>query len=113
MKPYAKAQTIPLKGLQDRRRRLTDKDKADICELYAKGEHSLMSLARMYHVSKSLILITVNPERARKVKERMRIHWRDYAYKYGMEYRARMARNCKNHHYRLYKSGELKEEDET
>lgn len=109
MKPYAKAQTIPLKGLQDRRRRLTDKDKADICELYAKGEHSLMSLARMYHVSKSLIGITVNPERAQRVKERMRIHWRDYAYKYGMEYRARMARNCKNHKYKLFKSGELKE----
>lgn len=109
MKPYAKAQTIPLQGLQDRRRRLTDKDKSEIRELYATGEHSLMSLARLYHVSKSLIGIIVNPERARKVKERAREHWRNYAYKYGKEYRALMARNVKNHKYRLFKAGELKE----
>ena len=83
MKPYAKAQTIRLQGMQDRRRRLTDKDKDDIRKLYAEGKHSLMSLARMYHVSKSLILITVNPRRAMAVKERGREHWRDYAYKYG------------------------------
>lgn len=102
---------IPLQGLQDRRRRLTDKDKSEIRELYATGGHSLMSLARLYHVSKSLIGITVNPERARKMKERAREHWRDYAYKYGMEYRARMARNCKNHKYKLFKSGELKEDE--
>ena len=110
MKPYAKAQTIRLQGMQDRRRRLTDKDKDDIRKLYAEGKHSLMSLARMYHVSKSLILITVNPRRAMAVKERGREHWRDYAYKYGKEYRARMARNVKNHHYRLFKAGELKRE---
>lgn len=110
MKPYAKAQTIRLQGMQDRRRRLTDKDKDDIRKLYAEGKHSLMSLARMYHVSKSLVLITVNPECARRVKERGREHWRDYAYKYGKEYRARMARNVKNHHYRLLKAGELKGE---
>lgn len=110
MKPYAKAQTIRLQGMQDRRRRLTDKDKDDIRRLYAEGKHSMMSLARIYNVSKSLILITVNPERARRVKERVREHWSDYAYKYGKEYRARMARNVKNHHYRLFKAGELKQE---
>lgn len=110
MKPYAKAQTIRLQGMQDRRRRLTDKDKDDIRKLYAEGKHSLRSLARMYHVSRSLILITVNPRRAMAVKEREREHWRDYAYKYGKEYRARMARNVKNHHYRLFKAGELKRE---
>ena len=47
MKPYAKAQTIRLQGMQDRRRRLTDKDKDDIRKLYAEGKHSLMSLARI------------------------------------------------------------------
>lgn len=110
MKPYKKAQMIPLEGLKDRRRRLTDKDKEDIREMYAKGGHSLNNLARMYHVSKSLILITVNPRCAKRVKERIRAHWKEYASKPGARKKLTDAvRSWRRYKYKLFKETQEKE----
>lgn len=103
MKPYAKAQTIKLVGMQDRRRRLTEEEKDQIRELYAQGQHSQRSLARLYHVSRSLIAILVNPERAKKVRERARAHWKEYHEKHGKARHAALMRSWRSYKYALYK----------
>lgn len=103
MKPYAKAQTIPLEGLADRRRVLTDAQKQDIREIYAKGGISTRNLARMYGCSRSLVCLLVNPERAERTRARMKAHWREYAKKYGKAYHAASVRNTRNYKYRLLK----------
>lgn len=105
MKPYAKAQTIKLDGLLDRRRVLTDKQKAEIRELYAKGGIGTRRIAAMYGCSRSLVCIIVNPERARRVRERFAEHWKEYSQKYGKNERARAMRNWRNYKYRLFKEG--------
>ena len=103
MKPYAKAQLVPLVGLKDRRRRLTDKQRAEIRELYAKGDVGTRPLARMFGVSRSLVAIIVNPTRAQAVKDRFKAHWRDYARKRGKAYHAASVRNTRNYKYKLFK----------
>lgn len=103
MKPYLKAQSIPLAGLQDRRRRLTDKQREEIRELYAKGDIGTRRLAAMFGVSRSLVMLIVSPERAQAVRDRSKAHWRDYARRYGKAYHAASVRNTRNYKYKIYK----------
>lgn len=103
MKPYAKAQTIPLEGLADRRRVLTDAQKQEIREIYAKGGIGTRPLARMFGCSRSLVCLLVNPERAERNRERIKAHWREYSQKYGKAYHAASVRNTRNYKYRRLK----------
>lgn len=112
MKPYEKAQLIKLEGLLDRRRRLTDKDKEKIRELYATGKYGHRPLARMFHVSRSLIRIVVDPDCAKRVKDRFKEHWKDYAKKRTKEMHAAEIRSVRNYKYGLYKAGTIGEEQE-
>jgi hypothetical protein len=112
MKPYEKAQLIKLEGLLDRRRRLTDQDKDKIRELYATGKYGHRPLARMFHVSRSLIRIVVDPDCAKRVKDRFKAHWKDYAKKRTKEMHAAAIRNVRNYKYGLYKAGTIGEEQE-
>ena len=112
MKPYFRAQTIRLRELQDRRRVLTDKQKQEICERYAKGDIGTRPLARMYGCSRSLVCIIVNNERAQKTKDRVKAHWRDYAKKYGKASHATAIRNTRNYKYKLLKNGQLIESED-
>ena len=75
--PY-KSEKIKLKGLQDRRKKLTDEQREEIKKLYGTGCYSLNGLAKEYGVSKKTILLIVNPESKRKNDERIKDHWRDY-----------------------------------
>lgn len=52
---------IKLVGLQDRRRKLTDEQKAEIIRLHNEGL-SLRKLAKKFEVSAQSILFIVNPE---------------------------------------------------
>ena len=112
MKPYLKAQTIRLGETQDRRRVLTDEQKQEMRELYAKGELGTRLLARRFGCSRSLVQLTVNENRAKYVRDRMKAHWRDYARKYGKEYHAASMRKTRNYKYKLYKEGQLKKNEE-
>lgn len=47
--PY-KSEKIKLKGLQDRRKRLTDEQRKEIEELYGSGLYSLNDLAKKFNV---------------------------------------------------------------
>lgn len=103
--PY-KSEHIPLRGLQDRRRKLTEEDKATIIALYAEGKGSWKSLADKYHVSKSTIGVIVSPERAEKVRQRNKEHWRDYV---DREKLTESVRNLRRYKQQLYLKGELHE----
>lgn len=112
MKPYEKAQLIKLDGLLDRRRKLTEQDREKIRELYATGKYGHRPLAKMFHVSRSLIGIVVNPDRAKRVKDRFKAHWKDYAKKRTKEMHAADIRSVRNYKYGLYKAGKIGEEQE-
>lgn len=49
--PY-KSEKIKLKETQDRRKKLTDKQREQIKELYGTGHYSLNDLAKQFNVSK-------------------------------------------------------------
>ena len=90
---------------------LTDAQKQEIRELYAKGDVGTRPLARMFGCSRSLVCIIVNADRAQKVRDRLKAHWRDYARKYGKAKHAAAMRNTRNYKYKLYRKGQLKEQE--
>lgn len=106
--PY-KSEKIKLKGLQDRRRKLTDEQRKQIKELYQTGNFSLNNLAKQFSVSKKTILLTVNKDSADRERQYRKEHWRDYQ-KTGEE-RNEIVREHRRYKQKLYKEGKLKEED--
>lgn len=76
--PYAdKVNHIKLVGLQDRRRKLTDEQKAEIIRLHDEGL-SLRKLAKKFEVSAQSILFIVNPESKAKNDKYGRDNWRKF-----------------------------------
>ena len=106
--PY-KSEKIKLKGLQDRRKKLTDKQREEIKELYSTGCYSLNNLAKKYEVSKKTILLIVNNNSAERAKEYRKEHWKEWQRK-GKEH-AEAIRNTRRYKQELYKSGQFKEEN--
>lgn len=88
----------------DKRCKLTEKDKEEIRELYKKGGWSHKTLSERYKVSKSLITIVLNPNRAEKVKNRVKEHWRDYQ-QHGKEWAETMQKH-RRHKKELLEAGE-------
>ena len=105
--PY-KSEKIKLKGLQDRRKRLTDEQRKEIKELYSTGGYSLNGLAKMYEVSKKTILLIVNKESEERAKQYRKEHWKEWQRK-GEEHNKAIM-NTRKYKYELYKEGKLKEE---
>jgi predicted DNA-binding protein YlxM (UPF0122 family) len=105
--PY-KSEKIKLKGLQDRRKRLTEEQRNEIEELYATGCYSLNDLAKQYSVSKKTILLIVNKESAKRAKEYRKEHWMEWQRK-GEEH-AEAIRNTRRYKQELYLKGELTED---
>lgn len=103
--PY-KSEKLCLSGTQDRRRRLTTEQQEEIRKLYETGLYSWNQLAKMYGCSKSRVGQLVNPDRDRKVRERMKEHWRDYQQK-GEEWN-NTQREHRKYKQELYLKGELK-----
>lgn len=104
-----KVDKIRLNENQDRRVKLTTKDKEKIVELYNMGTYSLQKLANKYGVSKKLILITVNPLSMEKSKNNSKMNWK----KYQQSKEVRVKSNQKTRQYKreLLEKGELKEND--
>lgn len=105
--PY-KSEKIKLKGLQDRRKKLTDGQREEIKSLYGTGCYSLNGLAKRFEVSKKTILLIVNKESAEKAKQYRKDHWREWQ-RTGEEWNE-IVRNTRKYKYKLYKSGELSDE---
>ena len=106
--PY-KSEKIKLKGLQDRRKRLTDEQRKEIEELYGSGLYSLNDLAKEFNVSKKSILLIVNKDSAERAKQYRKDHWKDWQ-STKEEHREAIKKTRKYKH-ELYKNGELKEEE--
>lgn len=71
MKPYKKAQTVPYVGLQDRRRKITDEQRAAILKLHDEHGLGCRTIAKMFGVSRSLVRIICVPGVADRMKKRM------------------------------------------
>lgn len=104
--PY-KSEKIKLKGLQDRRKRLTDEQREEIKKLYGTGHYSLNDLAKRFVVSKKTILLIVNSNSAEKAKQYRKEHWREWQ-RTGKEHNEaiKKTRQYKNE---LYRNGKLKD----
>ena len=103
--PY-KSEKIRIQGTQyDRRRKLTDDDKADIIKLSA--EVSIHSLAKMYNVDRRTIQFILYPERhARSLELReARGGWRIY---YDPDENAKIKKRHRTYKQKLYKKGLIK-----
>ena len=104
--PY-KSEKIKLKGLQDRRKRLTDEQRIEIRKLYETEIYSLNDLAKRFNVSKKTILLIVNKDSAEKAKQYRKEHWKDWQRK-GEEHNQAI-KNTRKYKHRLYKEGKLKD----
>ena len=96
---------IKLTGLQDKRRKLTDEQKAEIIQLRDEG-WSLMKLAKQFEVSKATILLIVNPESKAKKEDYIKAHWRDF--QQTKEERNEAIKKTRHHRQDLFLKGELK-----
>lgn len=106
--PY-KSEKIKLKGLQDRRKRLTDEQREEIKRLYETGNYSLNDLAKRFVVSKKTILLIVNSDSAEKAKQYRKEHWKDWQ-RTGEEHNETI-KNTRRYKQSLYLKGELKEDN--
>lgn len=106
--PY-KSEKIKLKGLQDRRKRLTDEQRKEIKELYGTGCYSLNDLAKKFEVSKKTILLIVNKDSEEKAKQYRKEHWKEWQRK-GKEHNESI-KKTRRYKQELYKNGELKEDN--
>ena len=107
--PY-KSEKIKLKGLQDRRKRLTDKQRQEIKDLYGTGLYSLNGLAKRFEVSKKTILLIVNINSAERAKQYRKEHWKEWQ-QVGEEHNEAIKKTRKYKH-ELYLKGELKEDND-
>ena len=105
--PY-KSEKIKLKGLQDRRKRLTDEQRERIGELYGTGLYSLNGLAKEFNVSKKTILLIVNNDSAERAKQYRKDHWKEWQ-RHGEEHN-KAIKNTRKYKHKLYTEGKLKDE---
>jgi hypothetical protein len=105
--PY-KSEKIKLSREQDRRVKLTDRQREEIKELYGTGFYSLNDLAKKFGCSKKTVLLIVNEESAAKAKQYRKEHWKDWQRK-GEEHN-KAIKNTRRYKNELYKSGKLKDE---
>ena len=105
--PY-RSERIRLPATLDRRRRLSDADKAEIERRYKAGGCSLQSLATEYGCSKKSVLLIVNPESKARNDKRIKEHWRDYVP--GKNERNKIAREHRAYKHGLMVQGLLEEE---
>lgn len=109
--PY-KSEKIKLSRSQDRRIKLTDKQRKEIKEKYATGLYSQRALAREYGVSRRLIAFVLDDAKYQKCKEQFKERRADGRYKPTKEEWAKTQKEHRQYKQKLYLDGELKEESE-
>ena len=105
---HYKSEKIKLKGLQDRRKKLTDMQRKEIKELYGTGCYSLNGLAKRFGVSKKTVLLIVNEESAERAKQYRKENWKQW--KQTTDEHNKAINNTRKYKPKLYKDGELKED---
>lgn len=102
--PYA-SEKMKLKGLQDRRRKLSDEDIAEIKNLYVPHVFGAQRIANMFGVSKATILQIVSPHCRETRHNYIKEHWREFQQK-GEEWNETMKKHRRYKH-ELHMKGEL------
>ena len=103
--PY-KSEKLKLSETQDRRRKLTNDQKAEIKRIYESGICGTRPLAKQFGVSRSTIQVIVNPAIKQRRHDYIANNWRKYR-----PTKEEWAETIKEHrHYKqeLYLKGELK-----
>ena len=109
--PY-KSEKIKLSKEQDRRIKLTDKQRIEIKEKYATGFYSQRKLAAEYNVSRRLITFVLDEEKAKKAAEQLKERRADGRYKPSKEEWAATIREHRAYKQSLYVKGKLKNDTE-
>ena len=92
-------------GEYDRRRKLSDDQKEHIKKLYETGMYSQRQLAAQFGVSRRLIVFIVRPDAAKRAKQRIKEHWKDY--QRSREERTEAARKVRSYKKQLYLEGKI------
>ena len=100
-----KSEKIKLPEEYDRRCKLTADQREKIKKLYATGLYSSRQLGKEFGVSKSHILLIVNPDRAAKVKANRKANAERY--KVDKEERNRIMREYRQRKQQLYLEGKI------
>lgn len=109
MKPYAKAQTIKYIGLQDRRRKLTDEQRAEVLRIRQETGAGYRTIARQFGVSRRLVSFICDPEAAKRNRERIAATWRKYREQRAPAENAKAVRDWRRRKYKMYVANELTE----
>ena len=109
--PY-KSEKIKLSKEQDRRIKLTDKQRSEIKDKYATGFYSQRALATEYNVSRRLIQFILDDEKAKIAAEQLKIRKSDGRYKPTKEEWAETMREHRRYKQNLMLMGLLKDEKE-
>ena len=104
--PY-KSEKIKLSKEQDRRIKLTDKQRQEIRDKYATGLYSQRGLAAEYNVSRRLITFVLDDEKRKKCAEAFKERKADGRYKPTKEEWAKTMREHRRYKQELYLKGEL------
>lgn len=109
--PY-KSEKAKIQGTEhDRRRKLDEHQKAEIKSLYESGEYSQRQLARMYEVSRRLIVFCIYPERL-KQNYAARVAKGGSKQYYNKEKHTKSIREHRQHKQKLFLKGEISLEEE-
>ena len=105
--PY-KSEKIKIEGTQhDRRRKLTEDQKAYIRWLREEEGLSQRQLAAMFGVSRRLITFVLDPEKELKNKARQKQLRQEGRYKYTKEQWAEVVREHRHYKHQLHKEGKI------
>lgn len=106
--PYKfEVEKIKLSKEQDRRIKLTDKQRIEIKEKYATGFYSQRQLSSEYHVSRRLISFVLDENKAKIAAEQLKERKSDGRYKPTKEDRAAIMREHRRYKQTLYVAGTL------
>lgn len=108
--PY-KSEKIKLSKEQDRRIKLTDKQRSEIRDKYTTGLYSQRALATEYNVSKRLIQFILDEEKAKIAAEQLKIRRADGRYKPTKEEWAETMKEHRHYKQKLYMEGKLKRDN--
>lgn len=105
--PY-RSEKIKIAGtIYDRRAKLTAEEREEIKYLYQTSVHNQRKLAAMFHVSRSLIAMIVNPERLKRSSKLLKERKREGRYGISKEERARIIREHRRYKQRLFVEGKI------
>lgn len=105
--PYKSEKIIIANTEYDRRIKLSTEQKEEVKKLYKEG-FSSRQLGKQFGVSKSLILLIVNPHIAERNKQHIKEHCMEYYYRTSKKVISKYKREARRYKQKLYLEGKIK-----